>query len=144
MQGLTLIFHVFSACVILGMTAWIIRLQGQKRFQLLLWGSVSPESKRVYLDWPEVYLDKFCQAIGARYSLNSNSRGKPCSIKPYYWVKAHVNFNILSVQLNSHDEAEVQILIEPDNRIEWEQLLQQAMPRLKKIHITKKFNRSAH
>lgn len=135
MQGLTLVFHVLSACVILGMTAWIIHLHGTRRFQTLLWGSGATKNQRVYVDWPEVYFSKFCYAISAQFSWDAKAKGQPCPIKPYAWVKAHVQFNILSISLDRQDGIEVTMALVPENLAEWEELLQKAVPRIKKIRI---------
>ena len=117
------------------MTYWIIRLQGAQNFHLRLWQSLGSTSQRVYVDWPEAFLDKFCRSIGAEYLSEATQKGQPCPIKLETWVRAHINFSILAVSYGNNDILTLTLKKQPDDKEQWRQQLETAMPRLSSVEF---------
>ncbi|SMF33974.1 hypothetical protein [Pseudobacteriovorax antillogorgiicola] len=109
MIGLTLVFHVFSAICILALVYWIIKLQGSLNFsRALLQGVSLVKHSKVTVDWPAKFFEKFCLALAVPFDWD-RKKAAPCRIKSQPWVKLHLDYNILSVQLKNKSELGIKV-----------------------------------
>ena len=133
MQGLTLIFHLLSALVLVALSWWIFRLQAQQKLQRRLWAELRSPGQRVDVNWPGLFLRELCLALGIQHDLEV--KGRPCPIQLFTWLDFHLQFKILSCKLSQDDRLKLQCQLPVENRDDWQLRLRTAMPSIECVDI---------
>lgn len=131
MQGLTLVFHILSALVLVGLSVWITWLTRKQRFQNLLWSELQQTHKKIYVNWPSEFLKQFAEALNFRCEVAA--KGKPCPIKIKPWLEFHLQFRVLSCKLGQNDVIELIFDRPVPDEAMWRQKLRDAIPSLSDV-----------
>lgn len=92
MASLSLIFHLVSALVFLGMGLWLIRLRAGAAYTRRLFACLPGRSgdgrPPVLVDWPPHFLQRYCQAFGIPLEApRTRPDGAPVRIRPAPWLE---------------------------------------------------------
>jgi hypothetical protein len=103
-----LVFHLASALTSIALIYALLRLQSQLRFQRRLWQSLNPIQAKVVLDWPQVFLNKYAEALGLVVS-GEIPKLPPSKIHVEILVRAHFELGLTKITWQDHNAVSLKI-----------------------------------
>lgn len=108
MPSINLLFHVSSALTFAFLIWYLLRLQSKLRTHSQLMACFRSEQKSVLVDWPDTFLQGFCETFGIELEWQ-RERLPPQRIEREPWVKAHADLAIQSIRCPDAERCVVRV-----------------------------------
>lgn len=123
-MDLSFAFHLFSLVAFVALAWKLVRVRADMDWARSLW-SLSTRSERVYADWPEAFLRRWCRLIQIPYEgRRRQPEGKPSRLRPKAVLRFFAEHQIRAVR--QEDSGFLFVLASPCDP-QWESMLRQAL-----------------
>lgn len=123
-MDLSFAFHLISLVAFVGLAWKWVCAQSDLRWAQSLW-ALSTQSERVYADWPEVFLSRWCRLIRVPYEGSGRSaEQRPTRLRPKMIIRFFAEHPVQAVR---QEEAGFLFTLASACEPHWESTLRQAL-----------------
>jgi len=118
---LSLVFHIVSAIAFLILMLWLVRLQHQISLLRAMIGEQSGRAMPVIVQWPDKFLQQFCQSLAIKLEIQAGPTGglfsQPVRIRPKRLFSLHLKSGIDTISIRPSETGPVELEIMTTNEL---------------------------